>query len=145
MNHSFRCKCAVTSAIDVVGDKWTLVIIKQMLLEGKRTFKDFTESMEAIATNILSSRLKTLESLGLIRKEKLPHNKKTNIYLLTEKGLALTPIILELTYWSSEHMREFHPSLEEDERLNWAKENKEEAIRLTIQNYKARNEIIESV
>ncbi len=137
MNHSFRCKCGVTSAIDVVGDKWTLVIVKQMLIEGKSTFKDFTESAEAIATNILSSRLKSLEEFNLVSKHKLPNNKKTNIYVLTEKGLALAPVILELSLWSNEHMREYHPGLEKDERLDWAKENKEEAIHLAVAEYKA--------
>lgn len=79
-----------------LDDKWMLVIVKQMLLEGKETFKGFTESKEAIATNILSAKLKLLEEVGIITKNKLPDNKKTNLYLLTEKGLALTPIIAEL-------------------------------------------------
>ena len=100
MNNDFRCNCPITSALDIVGDKWTLVIIKQMLLEGKNTFKDFSESDEAIASNILASRLKALENLKLISKEKLPHNKKTNLYVLTEKGLGLTPTIVELALWS---------------------------------------------
>ncbi|UTW61530.1 helix-turn-helix transcriptional regulator [bacterium SCSIO 12741] len=142
MNHSFRCQCPITSAVDIIGDKWTIVIVKQMLIEGKTTFKDFTDSTEAIATNILSTRLKNLESFGLITKEKLPHNKKTNIYLLTERGLALAPVILELTLWSDEHLREFHPDLQKDERLEWVKENKEEAFQLTVKNYKAKVEMI---
>ena len=71
MNNNFRCNCPITSALDIVGDKWTLVIIKQMLLEGKKTFKDFSESDEAIASNILSSRLKMLEEFKIITKEKL--------------------------------------------------------------------------
>jgi DNA-binding HxlR family transcriptional regulator len=54
MDKDFRCNCPFTSALDVLGDKWMLVIVKQMLIEGKETFKDFTESDEAIATNILS-------------------------------------------------------------------------------------------
>ena len=61
MKKEFRSGCPISSALDIVGDKWTLVIIKQMLLEGKKTFKDFSESDEAIAFNILSSRLKMLE------------------------------------------------------------------------------------
>jgi DNA-binding HxlR family transcriptional regulator len=89
----FRCDCPFTSALDIVGDKWILVIIKQMLIEGKETFKDFTESDEAIATNILSAKLKFLEEVGLIIKTQRPDNKKTNLYLLTEKGLALTPYL----------------------------------------------------
>ena len=100
MEHKFRCNCPITSALDILGDKWMLVIVKQMLMEGKENFKDFTESEEAIATNILSAKLKLLEEVGIITKNKLPNNKKTNLYLLTEKGLALTPIIVELANWS---------------------------------------------
>ena len=92
----FRCNCPVTSAVDIVGDKWTLVIIKQMLLEYKTTFKDFYDSDEAIAPNILSERLKKMQSIGLIDKLKHSTNRKTNIYILTEKGLTLTPIVIEL-------------------------------------------------
>jgi DNA-binding HxlR family transcriptional regulator len=96
MRQDFRCDCPFTSALDIVGDKWILVIIKQMLIEGKETFKDFTEADEAIATNILSAKLKFLEEVGLIIKTQRPDNKKTNLYLLTEKGLALTPVLVEL-------------------------------------------------
>ena len=70
MKNQFRCTCPITSALDILGDRWTLVIIKQMLLEGKKTFKDFLESEEDIATNILSSRLKMLEKFDLIYKTK---------------------------------------------------------------------------
>ncbi len=111
MPHKFRCNCPFTSAIDVLGDKWILVIIKQMLIEGKETFKDFTESEEAIATNILSTKLKLLEELGIIIKTKRPNNKKTNLYLLTNKGLALTPVLLELALWSDSYLRDLHPSI----------------------------------
>lgn len=111
MEHKFRCDCPFTSALDVLGDKWMLVIVKQMLIEDKETFKDFTESEEAIATNILSSRLKLLEDLGIVIKTKRPNNKKTNLYLLTEKGLALTPILVELATWSDKYLRDVHPAI----------------------------------
>ena len=136
MNNDFRCKCPITSALDIVGDKWTLVIIKQMLLEGKKTFKDFSESDEAIASNILSSRLKMLEKYKMIRKEKLPHNKKTNIYLLTEKGLGLTPTIVELTHWSDSNLREYHSSIISDSRIEMVRNNKEKSIKMIVENYK---------
>ena len=139
MNNDFRCKCPITSALDIVGDKWTLVIIKQMLLEGKKTFKDFSESNEAIASNILSSRLKKLEEFKMISKEKLPDNKKTNIYLLTEKGLGLTPTIIELTLWSDSNIREYHSSLISDNRIDMAKKNKEEVIKTLVESYKTKN------
>lgn len=111
MKLEFRCNCPFTSALDVLGDKWMLVIVKQMLVEDKETFKDFTESEEAIATNILSSRLKLLEELGIILKTKRPNNKKTNLYLLTDKGLALAPILVELATWSDNHLRDIHPDI----------------------------------
>ena len=136
MNHDFRCNCLITSAIDIIGDKWTLVIIKQMLLEGKKTFKDFSESDEAIASNILSSRLKMLEEFKIISKEKLPYNKKTNIYLLTEKGIGLTPTIVELTLWSDGNIREHHSSLQSDNRIEMVKKNKEETIKMIVKSYK---------
>jgi DNA-binding HxlR family transcriptional regulator len=111
MKHKFRCDCPFTSALDVLGDKWMLVIVKQMLIEGKETFKDFTESEEAVATNILSTKLKLLEELGIVIKTKRPNNKKTNLYLLTDKGLALTPILVELATWSDHYLRDIHPTI----------------------------------
>ena len=111
MNIEFRCDCPITSALDILGDKWMLIIIKQMLIEGKETFKDFTESDEAIATNILSSKLKLLEEVGIIIKTQRPDNKKTNLYLLTNKGLALTPAIVELASWSDKYLRDIHPTM----------------------------------
>ena len=136
MNNDFRCNCPITSALDIVGDKWTLVIIKQMLLEEKKTFKDFSQSDEAIASNILSSRLKMLEKYKMIRKEKLPHNQKTNIYLLTEKGLGLTPTIVELTHWSDSNLREYNSSIISDSRIEMVKNNKEESIKMIVESYK---------
>lgn len=136
MNNDFRCNCPITSALDIVGDKWTLVIVKQMLLEGKKTFKNFSESDESIASNILSSRLKMMEEYNIISKEKLPDNKKTNIYLLTEKGLGLTPTIVELTLWSDSNIREYHSSIKTDSRIEMVKNNKEESIKMIVESYK---------
>lgn len=111
MDHHFRCNCPFTSALDVLGDKWILVIVKQMLMEDKVTFKDFTESEEAIATNILSTKLKLLEDVGILIKTKRPGNKKTNLYLLTDKGIALTPLLVELAAWSDGNLRGLHPTI----------------------------------
>jgi len=139
MKNDFRCSCPLTSALDIVGDKWSLVIIKQMLLEGKKTFTEFTESDEAIATNILSARLKMLEKFKIIRKEKLPYNKKTNIYILTEKGIELTPAIIELTIWTYANIREFNPTLVSDNRLKMMEKDKEGFIKMLAENYKEKN------
>ncbi len=136
MSDAFRCDCPITSALDIVGDKWTLVLIKQMLLEGRQTFKDFLESDEAIATNVLSSRLKMLEEWKIITRQKLPDNKKTHLYRLTDKGLALTPVIVELALWSDGQIREFHPELRDEEGLESMRKNKEEFIQAVRQNYR---------
>jgi DNA-binding HxlR family transcriptional regulator len=138
MEYKFRCECPITSALDILGDKWALVIIKQMLIEDKRTFKDFTESDEAIATNILSSRLKYLEELGIITKTQLPDNKKTNLYLLTEKGLALTPIIVELAIWSDENVRQLNKIMRESPEIAVMKSDKTTFIKMIQESYKSK-------
>jgi DNA-binding HxlR family transcriptional regulator len=136
MDYSFRCNCPFTSAIDVLGDKWMLVIVKQMLIEGKETFKDFVESEEGIATNILSAKLKLLEDLELVTKSKMPHNKKTNLYSLTEKGLALTPILVELALWSDRNIRDIHPLLQNGEGLKFLRRDKNAFSEALVNNYK---------
>ena len=120
----FRCDCPFTSALDILGDKWMLVIVKQMLIEDKETFKDFTESEEAIATNVLSAKLKLLEEVGIIIKTKRPDNKKTNLYLLTDKGLALTPILVELATWSDRNLRDIHPTIVNGEAMEFLRKDK---------------------
>ena len=138
MDIKFRCQCPITSALDILGDKWILVIIKQMLIEDKKTFKDFTDSDEAIATNILASKLKCLEELGIIIKTQLPDNKKTNLYLLTEKGLALTPIIVELSIWSDENVRELNSIMRDSPEIAIMKSDKNTFIKMIQENYKAK-------
>lgn len=136
MISDFRCNCPVTTALDILGDKWMLVIIKQMLIEGKETFKDFTESDESVASNILSTKLKLLEDVGLITKNKLPNNKKTNIYLLTEKALALTPVIVELASWSDKYLRSLNPSMQNGEQMMPLRKDKAAFTKLLQKNYR---------
>ena len=139
MEYKFRCECPITSALDILGDKWILVLIKLMLIQDKKTFKDFTESDEAIATNILASKLKYMEELGIITKTQLPDNKKTNLYLLTEKGLALTPIIVELSIWSDENVRGLNKIMKESPEIEIMKSDKAAFIKMKQENYKAKN------
>jgi DNA-binding HxlR family transcriptional regulator len=109
-----------------------------MLIEEKKTFKDFTESDEAIATNILASKLKCLEELGIITKTQLPDNKKTNLYLLTEKGLDLTPIIVELSVWSDEHVRALNAIMRDSPEIAIMKSDKTAFIKMIQETYKAK-------
>jgi len=135
MTYNFRCNCPFTSAIDILGDKWMLVIVKQILVDGKETFKDFIESEEAIATNVLSMKLKLLEELGLVSKTKLPTNKKTNLYRLTPKGLELTPILVELALWSDNNLREVHPTLMKGDGIDLLRQDKAAFASALVQSY----------
>lgn len=109
--NKFRSSCLIASALDFIGDKWSLLIVRDMLLHEKKTFKEFVASDEKVATNLLSSRLKLLESLEVISKRKLSSNKKENIYLLTEKGIELTPLIMELVMWSDKYVRKYNKDM----------------------------------
>jgi DNA-binding HxlR family transcriptional regulator len=111
MKNKFRSSCPIASTLDIIGDKWSLLIIRDMLLGHKRTFKEILVSDETIAPSILSDRLKLLECFDLITKRKLPQNLKENIYLLTEKGIGLTPIIVEIVLFADENFRQFNTKM----------------------------------
>ena len=108
MKNTFRSGCPIASTLDIVGDKWSLLIIRDMLINHKKTFKEISDSDERIAPSILSARLKLLESYKLITKRKFPENRKENIYLLTDKGIDFAPIIIEFSLWGDTNMREFN-------------------------------------
>ncbi|MEM6645456.1 MAG: helix-turn-helix domain-containing protein [Bacteroidota bacterium] len=135
MSVNFRCDCPITSALDVLGDKWMLVIVKQMLLEGRRTFKDFTAGDESIATNILATKLKLLEEVGIVRKTKFPNNKKSNLYHLTDMGLSLAPIVVELALWSDGHLRPLNPIMRSDDAADFMRRDKAAFIEAIQKHY----------
>ena len=133
MKKEFRSSCPISSALDIVGDKWSLLIIRDMLIKHKKTFKEISNSDEKIAPSILSARLKLLESYKLIFKTKMTDNKKENIYLLTEKGIRLTPIITEFTLWGNSNMREFN----QIDSIEGLKVDKSVIIKTIEDNYKS--------
>lgn len=135
----FRCDCPFTSALDVLGDKWMLVLIKLMLIEEKKTFKDFTTSEEAIATNILSVKLKLLEEMGLVIKMQKPNNKKVYYYILTEKALDLAPVLVELAFWSDQHLRNLHPTLANGENMQLLRKDPRAFAQVLIDQYRKKN------
>ena len=134
MNIAFRCQCPISSALDIIGDKWTLLIVRDMLFDHKKTFKDFSTSAESIATNILSSRLKLLEEAGIIKKSKMDGNQKSNIYTLTEKGLGLLPVIAEITLWSDENVRQLNPAMVKED-YEYVRTNKSAFLEAVKQRY----------
>ena len=108
MKTNFRSGCPIASTLDIIGDKWSLLIIRDMLIHHKMTFKDFSASDEQIAPSILSARLKLLAHYGLISKHKQHRNKKENIYLLTEKAMELASILVDITIWGDKHLKDFN-------------------------------------
>lgn len=125
MEIKFRSTCPISSALDIVGDKWSLLILRDIMFSGKKTFGEFASSPEGIATNILSDRLRNLEKSGIITKSKLPDNKKTNVYSLTEKGITFLPLLVEVILWSNKNLQEHitESTKELAGRINKSKDN----------------------
>ncbi len=98
-----RSGCPVSIALDLFGDRWSLLIVRDMMVRGYRTFREFQNSGEGIATNILSARLRRLKAAGILTTEPLKEDGRSLAYRLTEKGIALAPVLLELLIWSGNH------------------------------------------
>jgi DNA-binding HxlR family transcriptional regulator len=130
-----RSGCPISNLVDIVGDKWSLIIIRDFFLE-RNTFKQFIDSPEKIATNILTDRLKTLTSNGLIDYTYTPNNKKTKYYYLTDMGIDLYPVIYEMAMWSRRNLEvEFN-----DIATDWFNENQglddDQVIKKDVKEYK---------
>jgi DNA-binding HxlR family transcriptional regulator len=95
--------CPIDYSLDLFGDRWTLLVIRDLLFLGKRHFKELMESPERVASNILTARLKKLEERGLIERAADPDNRKQVIYTLTDKGRDLTPVLVEMVRWGGRH------------------------------------------
>ena len=95
--------CSVASALELVGDRWSLLILRDMILRGSETFNEFLHSDEKIATNILADRLRRLESYGIISSKQDPADGRKMIYVLTSKGIDLAPVLTEMVLWAARH------------------------------------------
>ena len=98
-----RSTCPISFTLDVLGDKWTLLILRDLVFAGKSTYGEFLQSAEKMATNILADRLATLESQGFITKEVAADKRSKFTYRLTEKGLDLLPLLMEITLWGAKY------------------------------------------
>ena len=100
-NH--RSHCPINLSLEVFGDKWSLIIIRDIMFEGKRYFRELLHSEEKIASNILSDRLAMLEREGIVSKTDDPGHKQKYIYSLTARGIDLLPVLVEMGGWSIKH------------------------------------------
>ena len=107
----WRSECPISSALDVVGDKWTILIIRDLIMYGTRTYSEFLESPEKISTNILADRLSLLTDLKLIEHSRPEAPARNNPFKLTESGAALRPVLEGLGRWSHAHLKTFHSGI----------------------------------
>jgi DNA-binding HxlR family transcriptional regulator len=98
-----RSGCPVSISLEILGDRWSLLIIRDLMVRGLRRFREFQQSGEGIATNILADRLQKLESAGIITAEVDDGDARCVNYRLTEKGIGLAPVLLELLIWGARH------------------------------------------
>lgn len=98
-----RSDCPISSSLDVWGDKWSLLIVRDLMFYKERTYGDFLKSDEKIATNILASRLQMLEQTEIITKNTHPESKSKVLYKLTRKGIDLLPMMIEINVWADKY------------------------------------------
>ncbi|HEY1807248.1 MAG TPA: helix-turn-helix domain-containing protein [Acidobacteriaceae bacterium] len=98
-----RSGCPVSTSLEVFGDRWSLLIVRDLMVRGFERFQDFVESGEGIATNILAERLRRLQRSGVVEREPDPEDRRRVNYRLTQKGIDLAPVMLELLIWGAEH------------------------------------------
>jgi DNA-binding HxlR family transcriptional regulator len=98
-----RSNCPIAYALDFIGDKWTLIVLRDLIMARKRYFQELLAGNEGIATNILASRLKRLAAAGLVTRRADPAQARRRIYEPTEKALDLLPVLIELMRWSAKY------------------------------------------
>lgn len=98
-----RSDCPISYGLDFFGDKWSLLVIRDLVFDHKRFYKEFLQSKEKIATNILSDRLKKLEMAGIVESKVYEKLKTQKVYTLTEKGKDLIPVLVEIILWSAKY------------------------------------------
>lgn len=136
-----RSDCPVSYALDLFGDKWSLLIIRDMMFRNKRTYGELFSSEEKIATNILADRLKMLECAGLIKSA--PGGKKRSHYTLTQKAIDLVPVILEIVRWSARYDPQTAAPKEFVERIGTDKEQFARELQAGLTRHHVANDVTE--
>lgn len=98
-----RSNCPINVVLEMVGDSWSLLVVRDLMFNGSTRFNEFLAAKEKIATNILANRLQQLECTGIVTKHRDPDDARRHIYRLTEKGVDLAPVLVEMILWASRH------------------------------------------
>lgn len=109
----WRSVCPVSSGLDCLGDKWSLLIVRDLLAHGRLTYSEFLTAPEHISSNILASRLRSLTAAGIIERTNPEAAARNNTYQLTKSGRDLQPVIEGLGTWSQTHLKALHPDMVE--------------------------------
>lgn len=102
--HDFRSRCSIARSLEILGDKWTLLVVRDLLWHGKHTFQELQNSEEQLPPNILSQRLKRLMEWGLVEREAYQDRPVRYRYMLTDQGQALEPALLGIMHWGHAHL-----------------------------------------
>lgn len=128
-----RSPCPIACTLDLVGDRWTLLVIRDMMFFGKQRFDEFLESPEGISTNILANRLKSLEEMGLVEKQPYSSHPRRMNYQLTERGQSLRPVLKTIIAWGQKQLPDTIPAsnltskeLRQEEKRNAEKTDKDD-------------------
>src|SRR5687768_18060935 len=98
-----RSGCPISISLEIFGDRWSLLVVRDLMFKGRRTFKEFAAAGEGIATNVLAERLARLESAGIIARATDPADARRVLYHLTDKGMALAPVLIEMVIWAARY------------------------------------------
>jgi DNA-binding HxlR family transcriptional regulator len=132
---SHRSGCPVNISLEVFGDRWSLLIVRDLMVRGFHTFRDFEHAGEGIATNILADRLRRLCRAGIVQAERDPADGRQKEYRLTEKGIDLAPVLLELLIWGAKHEKTGAPS----EVISQMAQNRDALLEETRRRWKERD------
>ena len=106
MRQQARSTCPISTGLEIVGDRWTLLVIRDMMFAGKRHFREFLQSEDGVSSNVLADRLAMLVERGLVTRADDPSHAQKAIYSLTERGVSLLPVIASLSKWTQTHFPE---------------------------------------
>jgi DNA-binding HxlR family transcriptional regulator len=107
-----RSLCPLNVSLEILGDRWTLLIVRDLMLKGRNTFREFLDGGENIASNVLADRLTQLEAHGIVERRPNVGDGRSHIYRLTEKGIELAPVLLEMIVWAAQHEQTAAPPSE---------------------------------
>ncbi len=130
---SRRSDCPISVTLELLGDEWSLLVVRDLMFKGLRTFQEFADAGERIASNVLAERLSRLQAAGIVTRRRDPSDRRRLIYRLTEKGIDLAPVLVEVVLWAARHEKTAAPA----EIVREMRERREELLRELRERWRA--------